>query len=176
MQVSIPDALPDYLAPNLDIVFVGLNPGAFSARRGHYYARPGNLFWPALYQAGLVPAPLTCEEDARLPEFGLGLTDLVKRSSDRADQVSRAEWRAGGISLARKLKRYRPRIVCFNGLHGYRLAFDPQARPGLQPAPIASALAFIVPSTSGLNAGYSRAERIGWFRRLRELRDAALPE
>jgi len=163
--------LPDYLAPGLDIVFVGLNPGTYSARRSHYYARPGNLFWGALYEAGLTPVRLEPEEDCRVLEFGLGLTDLVQRATDQAAQIAPTEWQAGGVALAAKIERYRPRIVCFNGLAGYRRAFDPSARPGRQERRLGEALAFIVPSTSGLNAAYSHAERIAWFRRLRLLRD-----
>ncbi len=69
--------LPDYLAPNLDIIFVGINPGEYSARVGHYFARKTNLFWTALYQAGLVPEKLAPQDDYRLPGFGYGLTDIV---------------------------------------------------------------------------------------------------
>jgi double-stranded uracil-DNA glycosylase len=169
MDNLAPPTLPDYLAPNLAILFVGLNPAIYAARRGHYYARPGNLFWRALYEAGLVPERLAPEDDQRLLEFGIGLTDLVKRPTDRAAQVTPLEWQAGRHELLAKVERYRPRIVCFNGLQGYREAFDRQAQPGLQRQPLGEALAFVVPSTSGLNAGYPRSERIEWFRRLRTL-------
>ena len=74
-------SLPDYLQPGLRLVFVGFNPSMRSAAVGHYYAGPGNLFWPLLYESGLLPAPLTYAEDARILEFGIGLTDLVQAAN-----------------------------------------------------------------------------------------------
>jgi double-stranded uracil-DNA glycosylase len=150
---------------------VGINPGMKSARVGHYYAGPGNLFWRALHESGLVPELLRPDEDRRVLEFGIGITDCVKRASRMASEVRRGEFRDGRPALIEKIERARPRIVCFNGLMGYRSAIDPDGVLGLQPGRLGGALVFVVPSTSAANAGFTRDERIEWFRRLRELRD-----
>ncbi len=163
--------LPDYLAPNLDIVFVGINPGEYSDRVGHYFARPQNLFWSALYESGLVPKRLSPQDDARLLDFGYGLTDVVKRPSARADQVSPAEFMKGGRALRRKLEPLSPYLIAFVGLYGYRLAFDRQARLGAQETRWGNARLFILPSTSPRNA-YYRKDIAEWFRKLRDHKGA----
>ncbi len=172
---SIRNMLPDYLAPNLDIVFVGINPGEYSARVGHYFARKQNSFWTALNQSGLVPERLTPEDDQRLLQFGLGLTDLVKRATRNASYISRAEFVAGGKRLREKLESLAPRIICFVGLTGYRQAFDRKARPGLQTARWGKSYLFIAPSTSARNARY-RAGIVDWFRKLKHYLDQAKEE
>jgi len=175
-QVSAPAtqelSLPDVLREGLELVFVGINPGLKSARVGHYYAGPGNLFWKALYQSGLLPELLRPEDDRRVLEFGIGITDCVKRASRTASDLRRSEFREAAHDLEAKIERCRPRIVCFNGLMGYRSAIDPEAELGLQERRLGGAVVFVVPSTSAANAGFTRHERIEWFRRLRELRDA----
>ncbi len=158
--------LPDYLAPNLDIVFVGINPGEYSDRVGHYFARRSNLFWDALNASGLVPEPLRPEHDYRLPGFGLGLTDIVKRPTANASLVSAAEFVRGGRMLRAKLQRFAPRLVCFVGLVGYRQAFDRKAGLGVQDERWGQAHLYIVPSTSPRNARY-RPELTEWFRQLK---------
>lgn len=170
-QGSTTHMLRDYLTPNLNIVFVGINPGEYSARVGHYFARTQNLFWTALNRSGLVPEALTPEEDYRLPDFGLGLTDIVKRATPNASYISSAEFVAGGKKLREKLEPLAPRIICFVGLTGYRHAFDRKARLGLQMTRWGKSHLFIVPSTSPRNARY-RNEIPVWFRRLKDYRDA----
>ena len=158
--------LPDLLAPNLDVVFVGINPGLKSARVGHYYAGPGNLFWRCLHESGLTPVRLQPEEDRRVLEFGIGITDCVPRPSRTASEVRRGEFRGAAPALREKLELYRPRVVCFNGLMGYRSTIDPEGQLGLQAATLAGAKVFVVPSTSAANAGFTREERLDWFHRL----------
>ncbi len=158
--------LPDYLAPNLDIVFVGINPGEYSDRVGHYFARSTNLFWTALNASKLVPEPLAPEDDYRLPQFGLGLTDVVSRATKNASYVAEAEFVEGGRLLKDKLLPLAPRLVCFVGLVGYRQAYDRNAALGLQEGRWDKSRLFIVPSTSPRNA-YYRAEIVNWFRRLK---------
>jgi double-stranded uracil-DNA glycosylase len=165
-------SLPDLIEEGIDLLFVGINPGLTSARLGHYYAGPGNLFWRCLHESGLTPERLRPQEDRSLLGYGIGITDCVKRASRTASEVRSQEFRDARPELIRKIERCRPRIVCFNGLMGYRGTFDPEAQLGLQPEPLAGALVFVVPSTSAANAGYTREERIEWFRRLRELRDS----
>src|SRR3990172_5648405 len=91
--------LPDELRPGLDLVFVGINPGIASATHGHHYAGPGNHFWPLLYEAGLVLERLTCDDDARLPDYGIGLTNLVDRPSRGIADLSREEMETGAARL-----------------------------------------------------------------------------
>jgi len=166
--------LPDYLRPGLPLVFVGFNPGERSARLGHYYAGIGNLFWPALYRSRLVPEPLTFRDDHRLPEFGIGLTDLAKRPSRSAGQLPAREFRDGRAALRRKLGRVRPRVVAFNGKGVYELFTGKPCTLGVQPETLCGARVFVLPSTSARNAAVSRAEKLAWFRRLKRLLAASL--
>jgi double-stranded uracil-DNA glycosylase len=173
--------LPDLLAPGIEILFVGINPSVYSAQAGHYYARPGNMFWRCLHESGLTPVRLRPEEDRRVLEWGIGITDCVKRPTVSAAELSPAEFREGVDALLSRIALAQPRVVCFNGLVGYRGAFDPRARLGRQERRLEEAVVFVVPSTSGANAAYSRQERIEWFTRLRDLRDllrreASMPE
>src|SRR5437867_2634199 len=108
--VAMP-SLPDYLQPGLRLVFVGFNPSMRSAAVGHYYAGPGNLFWPLLYETGLLPEPLTYAEDHRILDFGIGLTDLVKRPTRSSADLLPAEARAGVFQLQTKLVTYAPRVA-----------------------------------------------------------------
>ena len=159
--------LPDYVAPDLDIVFVGINPGEYSARVGHYFARKQNMFWTALNQSGLAAERLGPQDDYRLPQFGLGLTDIVKRATPNASYLTREEFVEGGKLLRAKLEPLRPRVVCFNGLKGYREGFDRKAGLGPQEARWGESRLYVVPSTSPLNARYRR-EIPEWFRRLKD--------
>ena len=165
------ESLPDLLAPGIELLFVGINPSIFSVQAGHYYARPGNIFWHCLYEAGLTPVRLRPEEDRRVLEWHIGLTDCVKRPTVSASEVSPTEFREGVNALMEKIARCRPLVVCFNGLTGYRGAFDPHAGLGRQPVSLGGATVYVVPSTSGANAGYTRGERVEWFARLQCLWD-----
>src|SRR5688572_9055655 len=107
-DLTLTQAVPDYLLPGLRLVIVGINPGNRSGATGHHYAWPGNHFWPVLYDSGLVPERLTFAEDHRVLEFGIGLTNLVDRPSRSADELSAAEMQAGAESLRAKLLAYRP--------------------------------------------------------------------
>ena len=164
-------ALPDYLRPGLDLVFVGINPGLASAARGHHYAGPGNQFWPLLYEAGFVPEPLTSEDDRRLPDFGIGLTNLVDRTSRGSGDLSRAELRAGAGELGEKLRRYGPRVVCFNGKLIYEAYAGHACQFGRQPDRAEGALAYVMPSTSARTAAYQRADKLRFFRELKRIVD-----
>ncbi len=161
------ETLPDYLQPGLDVVFVGLNPGLYSARVGHYFANTVNRFWKALSASGLVPERVGPEDDARLPGWGIGLTDIVKRPTRGIDEVSRAEFRQGAAVLHTKIAACAPRIVCFNGLVGYRLCCGNAAGLGDRTRRFAGAPAFAVPSTSPRNARYTFEDIVAALRDLR---------
>jgi TDG/mug DNA glycosylase family protein len=148
-NVGLPlETLPDYLCPRPRLFLVGLNPGAYSVQVGHYYGRRSNRFWPLLSASGLVPREVTREDDALLPRWGVAITDMVKRSSPNIDTLTAPELVVGGqriVALARELS---PAVVAFNGLAGYRTAFDAKARVGLQPLRIAGRPTWVLPSTS----------------------------
>ncbi|MFN3649115.1 MAG: mismatch-specific DNA-glycosylase [Armatimonadota bacterium] len=163
--------LEPLIAEDLDLLFVGINPSLKSARVGHYYAGPGNLFWRCLHESGLTPYRLQPTEDRKLLQWGMGITDCVPRPSRNAAEVKRHEFREAAPLLLARIESLRPKIICFNGLTGYRGAIDPEGRLGLQERRLGGALVFVVPSTSAANAGFSREERVEWFRRLKELVD-----
>ena len=164
--------LPDYLPKRPDILFVGINPGSYSARQGHYYARGTNRFWWALHASGLVPERLSPQEDWRVSEFGLGLTDLVKCPTNSAAEVRGDEFAAGRQTLVDKVSGVQPLIVCFNGLTGYQQFFREHTQPGRQARRLHGAWVFVLPSTSARNAAYPRDVVLAYFRDLRALRDA----
>jgi TDG/mug DNA glycosylase family protein len=155
------------IAPDLKVLFCGINPGLYSAATGFHFARPGNRFWPALHAAGFTPRLFHPSEHQALLELGYGLTNLVNRGTAAADELAFTELVAGGKRLAAKVRRYRPRTVAFVGLGAYRAAFGrPKATLGLQPEPLEGAEVWVLPSPSGLNANYQLPELIKLFRQL----------
>jgi len=166
-------SLPDYLQPGLRLVIVGFNPSMRSAAVGHYYAGPGNLFWPLLFESGLIPVPLTFAEDARILHFGIGLTDLVKRPTPSSAGLTPDEARAGVAQLQSKLLLHAPRVVCFNGKGVYAWYAHRAVTLGLQPERIGTAQVFVVPSTSARNGHWRRAEKAAYFQELRRLVEQA---
>jgi TDG/mug DNA glycosylase family protein len=168
--------LPDYLAPGLRLVVVGINPGLRSAATGHHYAGPGNLFWPLLHECGLLPERLTYAEDHRVLDFGIGLTNLVARASRSVTDLTPAEMRDGADSLREKLRRYQPGVVCFNGKAIYAAySGRRQVAFGEQPAGADGFVGFVMPSTSARTAAYQRAAKLAYFRALRDLVDREAP-
>jgi len=156
-------------------VLCGCNPGLFSAAVGHYFARPGNAFWPLLAEAGITPRLFRPDEDAALLDLGVGLTDVVARPSAGTGDVTAAEWRAGGAALAARLRLFRPAAVCFVGDTAFRaFAGRPRACWGRQPEDWDSIVVFVVPSTSGRVARLTAERRAafievgGWLRSRRE--------
>src|ERR1700685_4224133 len=144
--------LPDYLRRGMKLLVVGCNPGDRSARVGHYYAGRGNQFWPLLYEAGIVPELLDSKADNRVIEFGIGLTDLVKRATRGIEELERQDFAEGRILLAQKLEEYAPRIVAFNGKMAYEKFAQRPCKLGLQTERLYGAQVFVLPSTSGQNA------------------------
>lgn len=165
--------VPDYLDHGLKLVIVGLNPGRRSGATGHHYAFPGNQFWPLLYESGILPERLTYAQDHRVLEFGIGLTNLVDRTSRSSSDVSRAEMLAGAQNLRAKLLYYRPRVVCFNGMGIYQ-AFSGRQKVtlGLQAERLDESQLFVVPSSSGRTAAYQRPIKLGYLRELKQLLDS----
>ncbi len=163
------NVLPDYVRPGLDLIFVGINPGTRSAAAGHHYAGPGNHFWPLLYESKLVSEPLTFEDDARVLEWSIGLTNMVERASPSITDLSLAELRAGAEQLGDKLAEFQSRVVCFNGKRIYEVFVGHAVPFGLQDEPIGRSAVFVMPSTSARTAAYQRADKLKFFVALRDV-------
>ncbi|MCW5893283.1 MAG: G/U mismatch-specific DNA glycosylase [bacterium] len=145
----------DVVGPGLRVLFVGINPGLYTGATGHHFARPGNRFWPTLHRAGFTPRLYAPCEAATLPALGLGVTNLVMRTTATAAELTPEELRAGGKRLARLVTRMRPRWVAFLGLDAYRVAFGRRtARVGEQPETLGPARVWLLPNPSGLNASW----------------------
>lgn len=148
--------IPDVLAPGLAVLFVGINPGLWSAATGWHFARPGNRFWPALHRGGFTPRLLHPSEQDELPALGLGITNMAARASARADELSTEELLDGAAILTDKVARYRPRWVAVVGVTAYRIGFQrPKAAFGPQPETLADARLWVLPNPSGLNAHFT---------------------
>lgn len=163
-------ALPDYLRPNLALVFVGLNPGLYSAQVGKYFARKTNRFWPALSASGLVGRDANAGDEAILLERGIGFTDVVERATSQIDELSEEEIAAGARRLRRKIKKHSPQVACFIGLTGFRWVFEVPNKIRVKPGPreerIGSTRVYILPSTSPANAHYLLDSMVAEFSRL----------
>ena len=156
------------IAPGLDVLFCGINPGLYSAATGNHFARPGNRFWPALHAAGFTPRLFHPSEKDLFLRAGYGLTNLVGRATARAAELARGEFVAGRARLASKVRRYRPRMVAFLGMGAYRHAFaTPHARLGEQPQRFEGARVWVLTSPSGLNANYPMGALAAELRKLR---------
>jgi mismatch-specific thymine-DNA glycosylase len=161
--------LPDYLRKGMKMILVGANPGERSARVGHYYAGRGNQFWPILYDSGVIPEPLGYEDDRRLLEFGIGLTDLVKRPTRGVEEIERQEFSEGRVLLAQKLEDLKPRVVAFNGKMVFEKFAGRPCKLGLQKDKLYGAQVFVLPSTSGANGGTALGVKKRYFKKLAEL-------
>jgi TDG/mug DNA glycosylase family protein len=160
--------LPDVVAPDLDILFCGINPSLMSAARGHHFARPGNRFWPALQLAGLTPRRLTPDEDRELLEYGIGVTNLVARPTRAAAELDPAELRAGAVALAELVAEHRPRVLAVLGITAWRTAFArPKAALGRQPERVGGAETWVAPNPSGLNAHHQLPDLARCYAELR---------
>jgi TDG/mug DNA glycosylase family protein len=151
--------LEPVLGPDLDVLFVGINPSLRSAEVGHHFARPGNRFYPALHAAGFTPRRFAPEEDSTLPRYGVGITNIAARPTRAAAELSDDELRAGAVELQRLVAETQPRLVAFLGLAAYRTAFGrPKAAIGRQPETVGGRPVWILPNPSGLNAHYKPAD------------------
>jgi double-stranded uracil-DNA glycosylase len=161
--------VPDVIAPDLRVLFCGINPGLYTAAVGHHFARPGNRFWPALHKSGFTDRLLSPFDEAELIELGLGVTNVVARATAAAAELTKDDFIKGGRRLRSKVRRYRPRFVAVLGVGAYREAFaKPKALIGEQEERIHAARVWVLPNPSGLNANYQLPELVRLFRELRE--------
>jgi TDG/mug DNA glycosylase family protein len=168
-RVTRARTLPDTVGPDMRLLVCGLNPSVYSADAGVGFARPGNRYWPAALAAGIVGR----DRDPRdaLVHHHVGMTDLVKRATPRADELTREEYRAGLARVDRLVRWLQPGAVCFVGLAGWRAAVDRRAVAGAQADGIGGRPAYVMPSTSGLNARVPPAELADHFRAAAALAD-----
>lgn len=161
--------LRDRIAPDVRVLFVGINPGIRSAQTGHHFAGYSNRFWRLLVDSKLVPEPIDWRSDDRLPEWRFGITNLVARATPGIDTLSREECLAGVEALRTKVTMFKPELVAFVGVSLYRWVFGARdaVRLGLQRATFEGSGVFVLPNPSGRNANFSYAEMLSAFRRLR---------
>lgn len=173
IQAAVGRTVPDIIAPNLQILFCGINPSLYSAVVGHHFARPGNRFWPTLYAAGFTDRLLSPSEDMSLLQRGYGITNVVDRATARADELAPGEFLASRPVLSGKVQQYQPRCLAILGIGAYRAAFQqPKAVVGRQPESLHGATLWVLPNPSGLNAHYQLE---GLARSYQELRTALQP-
>jgi double-stranded uracil-DNA glycosylase len=161
--------LPDTIRNGLKVLWVGINPGLYTAATQWHYGRPGNRFWRVLHEAGFTPRLFHPSESKAMLELGYGLTNLVARATNAESELSKAELITGGEILRAKLREFKPKWVVFVGLGAYRKAFgDPKAQVGRQPTDLEETKVWLLPSPSGLNAHFPPKKLTEEFKKLRD--------
>lgn len=158
--------IPDVIREGLAALFVGINPDPLSARVRHHFANPANAFWRLLGESGCTSRRLAPTEEQLLLEDDLGITNLIERSTPGVADLRREDIERGRVSLRRKLGRYRPRLLVFVGITGYRM-FSTKSGPircGEQPERIEGARVFVLPHPSGRNAHFRYGEMLDYWR------------
>jgi double-stranded uracil-DNA glycosylase len=172
LRAATEKTVRDVIAPDLRVLFCGINPGLYTAAVGHHFARPGNRFWPALYAGGFTDRILSPFDERELLQSGYGITNVVQRATASADLLTREEIVSGGKRLRAKVLRYRPRVLAVLGVGAYRTAFNqPKALVGPQNHRIGATMLWVLPNPSGLNANYQAADLARLFRELKEATD-----
>ena len=163
--------LRDRIKPGVRVLFVGINPGQRSEAIGHHFAGYSNRFWPLLYDSKLVTERISAEDDDRLAEWDLGITNLVPRMTPGIDTLRREEYVAGARVLRRKIRRFKPPIVALVGVTVFRSLFELKSsvpvKLGVQRLALEGARVFVLPNPSGRNANFTHAEMLAAFRALR---------
>lgn len=151
--------VPDLVGPDVRLLFVGINPGLWTAATQTHFARPGNRFYPALQRGGVIDrtidpsAGMTDDDRAYLVDRGIAITNLVPRATARADELTADDLREGAVRLGELVVRTRPNVVAIAAVTAYRTAFSrPKARTGRQEERLGDAELWVVPNPSGLNA------------------------
>jgi TDG/mug DNA glycosylase family protein len=167
IQAAVNQTVPDVIAPNLQVLFCGINPSLYSAVVGHHFARPGNRFWRSLHAAGFTHRLFSPAEDRALIPLGYGITNIVDRATATADQLSSEELVLGGQQLAAKARQYTPRVIAILGISAYRTAFkQPKATIG-EAAALEDARLWVLPNPSGLNAHYQIQDLAECYQQMR---------
>lgn len=173
IRAAVGATIPDVIAPDLKVLFCGINPGLYSGAVGHHFAYPGNRFWPAIHRAGYTARLLEPYEAGELLVRGYGLTNFVERATARASDLTRAEFEEGGRRLRQKLTHYRPQILAILGIGAYRKAFNRrQVTVGEQATRLAGTRVWVLPNPSGLNAHYQLDDLARLYAEVREAAEA----
>ena len=168
LKAAAGKTVPDVIAQGLAVVFCGINPGLYTAAIGHHFGRPGNRFWPTLHAAGFSPRVLKPWEEDELIPLGYGITNVVARATNAAEELAHGELVEGGRKLVAKMRRFKPRVLAILGVGAYRAAFDQRrAAIGLQPDSIGDTRLWVLPNPSGLNANYKPPDFARLYRELR---------
>lgn len=169
--------VPDVVAGGLRVLFCGINPSLMTGATGHHFARPGNRFWPVLHLSGFTPRQLKPSQQRELLTYGLGITNVVARTTARADELDAEEFREGGLILTAKVEQLRPRWLAVVGVTAYRTAFgERRAQIGPQDRTIGGAQVWALPNPSGLNAHWTVQSMAEEYGRLRAAVDSAAPD
>ena len=172
LRDAVNRTIEDVIDYNLKVLFCGINPGIWSGATGHHFAKPGNRFWKTLHLAGFSDRILHPSEEHELLENGYGITNIVKRTSARADELSNEEIIHGGKNLTKKIKKFTPQFLAVLGIGTYRTAFQqPKAKLGLQDETIGETRIWLLPNPSGLNAHYQLNNLAKLFSELRQAAD-----
>jgi double-stranded uracil-DNA glycosylase len=170
--------LTNHIRPGVRILFVGINPGLRSAATGHHFAGHSNRFWKLLFESKLVSEPLSHQDDWRLPDWRLGLTNIIQRPSAGVNTLKPQEYTAGKKRLMAAVTRYRPHIIALLGVTIYRTLFSGHRTErislGLQDETLADRPVFVLPNPSGRNAHYSYQTMLAAFRALRNASDESV--
>ena len=161
--------MPDVLAPGLDVVFCGINPGFHSDARRAHFANPRNDFWRLLHAARFTPRLVAPDEQETVLGYGLGLTNAALRTTRGSSNLRRADFAGSAERLGRLAADLGPRAIAFVGKEAYRGPFGGRPAHGLQEPCLGDTLLFVLPSTSPANAAVPWDERLRWFTRLRAL-------
>ena len=166
-ESATPSAVPDVLAPGLDVVFCGINPGRVSAAAGAHFANPRNDFWRLLHDAGFTPTRMDPREQYQLLALGYGATNAAYRTTPGSSDLRRADFAGAAERLARIAANLGPRAIAFVGKEAYRGTFRERAESGLQASTLGATALWVLPSTSPANASVPYVERLRAFRELR---------
>jgi double-stranded uracil-DNA glycosylase len=161
--------VPDVLAPDLDVVFCGINPGRVSAAAAAHFANPRNDFWRLLHEAGFTPRLVDPSQQFEVLRWGIGLTNAAPRTTPGSSDLRASDFAGSAERLEQLCLELRPRAVGFVGKEAYRGPFRDRPEHGLQERRLGETMLFVLPSTSPANAAVPYAERLRWFRALREL-------
>jgi TDG/mug DNA glycosylase family protein len=168
LQAAYGATIPDVGGPGVRILLVGINPSLWSGWAGLHFARPGNRLWRTLHAAGFSDRVLDPSDTEAIEAAGLGITNLVARATARADELDKAEIAAGVQPLRALVRAWRPSVIAFLGISTYRVAFAaPKAAVGRQSETFESAVVWVLPNPSGLNASYQQPALTAAYAELR---------
>jgi TDG/mug DNA glycosylase family protein len=166
--MSAAEGLPDIIAPNLKVLFCGINPGMKAAAHGHHFVGRNNRFWRVLHLAGFTEVQFSPEDDRSILSLGYGLTTVVERPTQSAKELNAAEFTQIAKRFEQKIRRTKPRYVAFLGKAAYSgLTGQKKVEWGLQASCFGDSLVWVLPNPSGLNRGFSLEELVNAYRELR---------